>query len=203
MELLEKLPILDTAAPRIGFTMIETIDKIYEEYAKSIRIGLFLPALPKKVDGIPTGFTYNLGMYDSYKFVKFKVKGLILICIILKREKTSKTKKPSRDYRVQCVGTNNTVDIYDNPFHFNIFLKSNVIYNGHIHKSNLPGLQEFATLSLVIFNQKLLNELMLRILPVQMEINFIYLGYDFLQNLRIQVISVGIIVLDSNEPLPM
>jgi len=144
MELLEKLPILDTAAPRIGFTMIETIDKIYEEYAKPIRIGLFYPVLPKKVEGISTGFNYSLGigMYDSYKFVKFKVNGLILVCVILKREKTSKTKKPSRDYRVQCMGTNNTVDMYDTPFQFDIRSKSNIIYNGHIHKSTIPGLEK-------------------------------------------------------------
>ena len=144
MELLEKLPIVDTAAPRIGFTMIETINKIYEEYAKPIRIGLFHPVLPKKVDGISTGFNYSLGigMYDSYKFAKFKVKDLILVCMILKREKTSKTKKSSRDYRVQCMGTNNTVDIYDTPFEFDIRSKSTIIYNGHIHKSNLPGLEQ-------------------------------------------------------------
>jgi len=151
MELLEKLPIVDTAAPRIGFTMIETIDKIYDEYAKPIRIGLFQPVLPKKVEGILISNPSNIGLdiYDSYKFVKFKVKDLILICIILKREKTSKTKKPSRDYRVHCTGTNNTVDIYDNPFHFNIFPKSNIIYNGHIHKSNLPGLEQGSTVTTI------------------------------------------------------
>jgi len=151
MELLEKLPIIDTAAPRIGFTMIETIDKIYNEYAQPIRIGLFHPVLPKKIDGISTGLSYSLGigMYDSYKFVKFKVNGLILVCMILKREKTSKTKKPSREYRVQCVGTNNTVDIYDTPFQFDIRSKSNIIYNGHIHKSSLAGLEQGATVTTI------------------------------------------------------
>lgn len=61
MELLEKLPIIDIAAPRIGFTMIETIDKIYNEYAQPIRIGLFHPVLPKKWR-ISTGLSYSLGI---------------------------------------------------------------------------------------------------------------------------------------------
>ena len=92
MELLEKLPIIDTAAPRIGFTMRETIDKIYEEYAKPIKISLFTPTLPKKIDDISVSLSDNIGIdqYDSYKFVKFKVLDLIVICIILKKEKISK-----------------------------------------------------------------------------------------------------------------
>ena len=150
MELLEKLPIIDTAAPRIGFTMIETIDKIYDEYAKPIQIGLFNSTLPKKVDGISIEFKYTLGIIgldDSYKFVKFKVNGLILICMILKLEKTSKTKRAVREYNIKCMGTNNTIDIYDTPFDFDIRSKSNIIYNKHIHKSNLPGLEQGSTVT--------------------------------------------------------
>jgi len=152
MELLKKLPIVDTAAPRIGFTMIETIDKIYKEYAKPIKISLFLPTLPKQVDGILVTSPSNiigLDMYDSYKFVKFKVKGLLLICIIMKREKTSKIKRVVRDYRIHCTGTDNTVNLYDTPFQFDIRSKSNIIYNGHIHKSTLPGLEQGVTVTTI------------------------------------------------------
>jgi hypothetical protein len=151
MELLEKLPIIDTAAPRIGFTMRDTIDKIYEEYAKSIKISLFYPTLPKKMDGIPIKIDniFDIEQYTTYKFIKFKVLGLIIVCIIKKREKTNKIKKEIKSYVIYCVGTNNTVDIYDNPFNFNIFSKSNVIYNGHIHKSNLPGLERGKTVTMI------------------------------------------------------
>jgi hypothetical protein len=84
MEQIKTLPIIDTAEPMVGCNMHDTIDIIYSKYAKSIKIWNFYPVLPTQVDGIPIGFSYELGldMYDSYKFVKFKVHDLIIICII-------------------------------------------------------------------------------------------------------------------------
>jgi hypothetical protein len=67
--------------------------------------------------------------------------------MILKREKISKTKRVVREYNIQCMGINNTVDIYDTPFDFDIRSKSKIIYNGHIHKSNLPGLEQGSTVT--------------------------------------------------------
>ena len=72
MEQIKTLPIIDTSEPMLGCNMHNTMDIIYDKYAKSINIKKFLPVLPTTVEGIPIGFEYNLGldMYDSYKFVK-------------------------------------------------------------------------------------------------------------------------------------
>jgi len=97
------------------------------------------------VDGIPIGFSYEWGldMYDSYKFVKFKVHDLIIICIIMKKEIISrKTTKKTTKYHIRCLGTNNTVNIFDDPFGFEITSRSNQIDSRGIGKSTLPGLEQ-------------------------------------------------------------
>jgi len=144
------LPIIDTAEPMLGCNMHDTMDIIYDKYAKPIKIYKFLPVLPTQVDGISIRFEYNIPIdaYDSYKFVKCKVLDLVIICILLKKEIISKkTNKNRREYSIQCIGINNTVDIFDIPFSFNIKSRSNIIYNDHIHTSTLPGLEQGTTVT--------------------------------------------------------
>jgi len=147
MEQIKTLPIIDTAEPMVGCTMHDTIDIIYEKYAKLINIKKFLPVLPTTVEGIPIGLSYHFGvaidMNDSYKFVKFKVYDLIIICIIMKKEIISKkTNRKNIKYHIRCIGTNNTVNIFDDPFGFVIRSRSNQIDSRGISKSNLPGLEQ-------------------------------------------------------------
>ena len=89
MEQIKTLPIIDISEPMLGCTMHDTMDIIYEKYAKSINIKKFLPILPTNVEGIPIGIDHHLQLdiYDSYKFVKCKVYDLVIICIIMKKEK--------------------------------------------------------------------------------------------------------------------
>lgn len=145
MEQIKTLPIIDTAEPMVGCNMHDTIDIIYSKYAKSINIKKFLPVLPTQVDGIPIGLSYNLelDMYDFYKFVKFKVFDLVIICIIMKKEITfKKTNRSVTKYHIRCLGTNNTVNILDVPFGFEITSRSNQIDSRGIGKSTLPGLEQ-------------------------------------------------------------
>ena len=150
MELLEKLPIIDTAAPRVGLTMNDIINNIYEKYAKPIKITLLYPVLPKKINEISVIFNSNLSidMYDSYKFIKFKVLDLIVICIIFKRSKISKkNKKTIYEYHIKCIGTNNTIDINDRSFAFGIRSNTHIIESRGINKSSLPGLEQGTTVT--------------------------------------------------------
>ena len=152
MEQIKTLPIIDTAEPMVGCTMHDTIDIIYEKYAKPINIKKFLPVLPTNVDGLSIRLDYDLGlaidMNDSYKFVKFKVYDLIIICIIMKKEIISrKTTKKTTKYHIRCLGTNNTVDIFDLPFGFEITSRSNQINSRGIAKCNLPGLEQGTTVT--------------------------------------------------------
>ena len=123
MEQIKTLSIIDTSEPMVGCNMHDTMDIIYDKYAKSIKIYNFLPSLPTKIDKIVIGFNYNISidMYDSYKFVKFKVHDLVIICILLKRERhLKKINKKRTDYYIICIGTDNTVNIFDIPFSFDI-----------------------------------------------------------------------------------
>jgi hypothetical protein len=150
MEQIKTLPIIDTSEPMVGCNMHDTMDIIYEKYAKSINIKKFLPVLPTKIDKIPIGFNYNIpiDIFDSYKFVKCKVLDLVVICILLKRERhLKKINKKRTDYYIICIGTNNIVNIFDIPFSFDIKSRSNTIYNDHIHKSTLPGLEQGTTVT--------------------------------------------------------
>ena len=150
MEQIKTLPMIDTSEPMVGCNMHDTMDIIYDKYAKSINIKKFLPVLPTKMEGISIKFESNLpiGLYDSYKFVKYKVLDLVIICILFKKERhLKKINKKRTDYQIKCIGTNNTVDIFDIPFSFDIKSKSNTIYNDHIHKSTLPGLEQGTTVT--------------------------------------------------------
>lgn len=145
MEQIKTLPIIDTSEPMLGCNMHDTMDIIYDKYAKSINIKKFLPVLPTTVEGIPIGFEYNLelDMYDSYKFVKCKVLDLVIICIIMKKEKNiKKINRKFIKYHIRCIGTNNTVNIFDDPFGFEITSRSNQIDDRGIGKSTLPGLEQ-------------------------------------------------------------
>jgi hypothetical protein len=145
MEQIKTLPIIDTSEPMLGCTMHDTMDIIYEKYAKSINIKKFLPVLPTNVEGIPIGIDYHLQLdiYDSYKFVKCKVYDLVIICIIMKKEKLiKKINRKFIKYHIRCIGTNNTVNIFDDPFGFEITSRSNQIDSRGIGKSTLPGLEQ-------------------------------------------------------------
>jgi hypothetical protein len=124
--------------------MHETINTIYEKFAKAIKIRYFYPSLPKQIDGMSVGLDYELDIgEDPYRFVKFKVNDLIVICIIIKSSKSSKKyKKTIDEYHIKCVGTNNTVDIFDHSFAFGIRSTSAVIQSRGIDKSSLPGLEQ-------------------------------------------------------------
>jgi len=61
----------------------------------------------------------------------------------MKKEITSKkTNRNSKKYHIRCLGTNNTVNIFDDPFGFEITSRSNQIDSRGIGKSTLPGLEQ-------------------------------------------------------------
>jgi len=62
------------------------------------------------------------------------VNDLIVVCLILK-------KAPS-DYRIKCIGTNNTIDLLDRSFAFEIESNSTIFKSRGIDKSVLPGLEQ-------------------------------------------------------------
>jgi hypothetical protein len=61
----------------------------------------------------------------------------------MKKEKNiKKINRKFIKYHIRCIGTNNTVNIFDDPFGFEITSRSNQIDDRGIGKSTLPGLEQ-------------------------------------------------------------
>jgi hypothetical protein len=140
MKTLRSLPIIDTNLPMIGTTMHDTIEIIYSKMAQSVK-NTFLPKLPNKIQGISVHFLRH-DLKHKFKLVKFLVNDLIVICKIVKEQDESKTR-----YFIKCIGIDNTIDINDNSFAFQITSDSAIIESLGIEKSTLPGLEKGSTVT--------------------------------------------------------